>query len=202
MAQTLLVPAFGDAVHETQQTFRAALKALSEPGLIQSLQDAPALDTLAPATYALCLSLLDNDTPVWLAPPFDTPVVRANLAFHCACPFVNAREAAQFALLTEAELHDLAAFDCGSDRDPDQSCSLLVQLPSLDQGAATTWHGPGIEQERMVRLPIGAGYWQQRQARHAFPRGLDLFFTHGQSLMGLPRSTHVRPILEGVPECM
>ena len=82
----LLQPAFVDPVLDAQRGFRAALKALAEPGLIQHLPSAPRLDGLAPATYALCLALLDGDTPVWLAPSFDTPLIRANLAFHCGCP--------------------------------------------------------------------------------------------------------------------
>ncbi|KAF1012454.1 MAG: Alpha-D-ribose 1-methylphosphonate 5-triphosphate synthase subunit PhnH [Pseudomonas fluorescens] len=88
----LLQPAFVDPVLDAQRGFRAALKALAEPGLIRSLSAAPTLEGLAPATYALCLALLDVDTPLWLAPSFDTPLIRANLAFHCGCPLVERRE--------------------------------------------------------------------------------------------------------------
>lgn len=191
MTSVFLEPAFHDAVEESQHTFRAALKAMSEPGLIQSLDNAPALDSLAPATYALCLTLFDGDTPVWLAPAFDTPRIRANLAFHCACPIVDEREQAVFSVMGEAELNDLAFFDRGSDRDPDRSCTLVAQLPNLEHGASTRWQGPGIAAERIVRLPVPDGYWQQRKAAHAFPRGLDVFFTAGRMLIGLPRSTRV-----------
>jgi len=191
MAGTFLEPAFHDAVQESQRTFRAALKAMSEPGLIQSLGNAPALGILQPATYALCLTLFDGDTPVWLAPAFDTPQVRANLAFHCACPIVDEREQAAFSVIGEEELNDLAAFDQGSDRDPDRSCTLVAQLQHLERGAPTRWQGPGIAAERIVRLPVPDGYWQQRKAAHAFPRGLDVFFTAGRMLVGLPRSTRV-----------
>src|SRR3546814_3868095 len=69
---------------------------------------------------------------------FRSPVLRANLAFHCACPIAQAREDAEFAVLTAAELADLAGFNAGSDRDPDISCTLLVQLGSLEDGTATS----------------------------------------------------------------
>ena len=92
MSAQLLQPAFTDPVLDAQRGFRAALKALAGPGLIQTLHASPGIEGLAPATYALCLALLDVDTPLWLAPSFDTPVIRANLAFHCGCPLTADRK--------------------------------------------------------------------------------------------------------------
>ena len=186
-----LQPAFNDPVLDAQTSFRSALKALAEPGLIQPLNRALALENLQPATYALCLAFLDGDTPLWLAPRFDTPAIRANLAFHCGCPIVAERELALFALLDESELTDLSDFDNGSERYPDQSCTLLIQLDALSNGDALRWRGPGIKDVRSVNLPLPASFWQQRQARSAFPRGLDAFFAAGEQVIGLPRSTRV-----------
>ena len=191
MSAQLLQPAFADPVLDAQRGFRAALKALAGPGLIQTLHATPSLEGLAPATYALCLSLLDVDTPLWLAPSFDTPLIRANLAFHCGCPLTAKREDARFALLAAEDLLDLSGFDTGNDRYPDQSCTLLIQLPSLDGGAALKWRGPGIESGHDVALPLADGFWRERELRNEFPRGLDLFFTAGHELIGLPRSTRI-----------
>lgn len=196
MSAELLHAAFDDQVFDSQRVFRTALKALAEPGLIQPLIPMHALEPLAPATYALCLSLLDGDTRLWLAPAFDTPAVRANLAFHCGCPIVAEREAADFALLGAQELADLSGFCTGSERFPDQSCTLLVQLDALEGGAALSWSGPGILGQREVSLPVPAALWRQRADRNDFPRGLDLFFVAGQSLVGLPRSTRTAPSIE------
>ena len=187
----LLQPAFVEPVLDAQRGFRAALKALAEPGLIQHLPSAPRLDGLAPATYALCLALLDMDTPLWLAPSFDTPLIRANLAFHCGCPLTDKRENAVFALLGEQDLLDLGGFDHGNDRYPDQSCTLLVQLTDLESGRGLQWRGPGIKTQRLVNLPVPQAFWQERQRREAFPRGLDLLFTAGHHLIGLPRSSRI-----------
>jgi alpha-D-ribose 1-methylphosphonate 5-triphosphate synthase subunit PhnH len=186
-----LQPAFADPVLDAQRGFRAALKALAGPGLIQTLHATPSLEGLAPATYALCLALLDVDTPLWLAPSFDTPQIRANLAFHCGCPLTAKREDARFALLAAEDLLDLSRFDTGNDRYPDQSCTLLVQLASLDGGAGLMWRGPGIESEHGVALPVVDGFWRERELCNEFPRGLDLFFTAGHDLIGLPRSTRI-----------
>ncbi|NWB98619.1 phosphonate C-P lyase system protein PhnH [Pseudomonas gingeri] len=196
MNPQLLQPAFVDPVLDAQRGFRAALKALAEPGLAQSLSTAPSLEGLAPATYALCLALLDMETPLWLAPAFDTPLIRANLAFHCGCPLTTRREEAAFALLGAEDLLDLSGFDHGNDRYPDQSCTLLVQLPALDAGRELSWRGPGIENTRRISLPLPPGFWLERQRREAFPRGLDLLFGAGQQLIGLPRSTRVAHIAE------
>ncbi|MFA7944911.1 phosphonate C-P lyase system protein PhnH [Pseudomonas brenneri] len=191
MNAQLLQPAFVDPVLDAQRSFRAALKALAEPGLIQPLPAAPHLEGLAPATYALCLGLLDADTSLWLAPSFDTPLIRANLAFHCGCPLAARREDAVFALLGEHDLHDLSGFDHGNDRYPDQSCTLLVQLSDLDSGRGLNWSGPGIQARRQVSLPLPQAFWLERQRREAFPRGLDVLFGAGHYLLGLPRSTRV-----------
>ncbi len=187
----LLQPAFIDPVLDAQCGFRAALKALAEPGLLQHLPSAPRLDGLAPATYALCLALLDRDTPLWLAPSFDTPLIRANLAFHCGCPLTATREDAVFALLGEQDLIDLSGFDHGNDRYPDQSCTLLVQLTDLEAGRGLSWRGPGIHTQRRVNLPVPQAFWLERQRREAFPRGLDVLFAAGHHLIGLPRSSRV-----------
>ena len=136
-----LQPAFDDPVLDAQVSFRAALGALAEPGLPRAMDRAHALGDLAPATYGLCLAFLDSDTPLWLAPRFDTPLIRANLAFHCGCPIVAEREIALFALLDESELSDLSDFDNGSERYPDQSCTLLIQLDDLHAGPALRWRG-------------------------------------------------------------
>ncbi|MCS3471898.1 alpha-D-ribose 1-methylphosphonate 5-triphosphate synthase subunit PhnH [Pseudomonas sp. JUb42] len=194
MSATLLQPAFADPALDAQRSFRVALKALAGPGVTHCLQPAhqpPALPGLAAATHALCLALLDLDTPLWLAPAFDTPAIRANLSFHCGCPIVGDRQNARFALLDENQLSDLSGFDLGNDRYPDQSCTLLIQLPSLNGGRTLSWRGPGIQYENRVALPLQDSFWQQRGLHNDFPRGLDVFFLAGSELLGLPRSTRV-----------
>ncbi|KTB55641.1 phosphonate C-P lyase system protein PhnH [Pseudomonas syringae] len=195
MNAVLLQPAFTDPVLDAQRSFRVALKALAGPGVTQTLpagHQPPALQGLDSATHALCLALLDLDTPIWLAPAFDTPAIRANLAFHCGCPIVADRNAARFALLDGSTAHDLDGFDTGNDRYPDQSCTLLIQLPSLEGGPALSWSGPGIERQNDVSLPLDKRFWTERDSHNHFPCGLDVFFLAGNHVLGLPRSTRVQ----------
>lgn len=197
MTDTQLLPAFADPVHATQRVFRSALNALSEPGLIQTISDAPGLDRLAPATYALCLCLLDGDTPLWLSPSLDTPRLRANLTFHCGCPIVDAPAQAAFAILDGSSPGALSVFSPGTDRDPHLSCTMFIQLPSLQGGSPMSWQGPGILGKRTTQLPLPGQIWPQR-AVQAFPKGYDLFITAGCELVGLPRSTRVSPMIQEV----
>jgi alpha-D-ribose 1-methylphosphonate 5-triphosphate synthase subunit PhnH len=191
MHDSMLREGFADPVSDAQAVFRQALAAMSEPGTRHEIQvPASAPEGLAPATYALCLALCDNDTPLWLAPGADTDGIRANLAFHCACPIVRERSHAVFAVLTTAELHQIESFNPGSDRDPHEACTVIVQLDSLDGGVDTQWQGPGICGGRDMQLPLPASFWEQRAAL-PFPRGVDFFFSAGRQLAGLPRSTRV-----------
>src|SRR3546814_15165460 len=66
---------------------------------------------------------------------------------------------------------------------------------SLEDGTATSWRGPGILDKRSMRLPVPADIWLQRK-QHAFPKGLDMFFTAGRQLTGLPRSKQVQPAVQ------
>ena len=197
MQATHLIEGFADPVAQAQQVFRQALGAMSEPGLILDAQEGTAGEhqpaapgSMCEAMWALCLTLLDNETSVWISPALDSLALRQNLAFHCGCQIVETRAEAGFALLGAADIGALEAFHAGNDRDPHDSCSLIVQLPALAGGTSTTWHGPGIQTTRQVRLPVPHGFWQQRKL-HAFPQGLDMFFTAGRQVMGLPRSTRV-----------
>lgn len=192
--EKLLLPAFAEPVHAAQQVFRHALNALSEPGLVQTVSDVPGLERMAPATYALCLSLLDSDTPLWLSPSLDTPAVRANLSFHCGCPLVEAPEQAAFAILDGDANTDISRFNPGNDRDPHLSCTVMVQLNSLDGGPATVWSGSGILNKRAMNLPLPASFWAQR-TQQSFPMGIDLFLTAGCELLGLPRSTKILEVI-------
>ncbi|MDR2032715.1 MAG: phosphonate C-P lyase system protein PhnH [Azoarcus sp.] len=188
-SDALLEAGFDDPVMEALQVFRVALKAMSEPGLAGELAARRGIAALAPATCALLLSLLDGNTPLWISPRLDSPALRANLTFHCNCPIVAHRREAAFAVLDGEECLDLREFNTGEARRPDMSCTLIIQLPDLQGGAPARWRGAGILRERLVFLPLAGRFWLARADRNAFPLGLDIFFTAGRRLMGLPRTT-------------
>ena len=191
MTQTSLQAAFSSPVHQAQQCFRHIAQALAEPGLVERIALVDSMLALDAASHASALTLLDSDTPIWISPELDSTALRRHLVFHCACPIVEQPEDAQFVFLSANDGDVLARLDAGTDRDPEFSCTVFMQLPSLVGGDSTQWSGPGIQHSRDVALPVGAGFWQKRQAITDFPRGVDICFVSGQEMMGLPRSTRV-----------
>jgi alpha-D-ribose 1-methylphosphonate 5-triphosphate synthase subunit PhnH len=189
-----LLPAWADSVHASQATFRRVLNALAEPGLQQTLTAAitgPA--PLDAATTALCLTLADFETPVWCDAASYTPAVAAYLRFHCGCPLVDDPARAQFAIIADASNAALDRFTQGSMEYPDRSTTLLIQVPTLVDGPVRTLSGPGIAQTRTLRvggLPHDFdSRWRENAA--SFPLGVDIVFCCGDTMIGLPRTTHI-----------
>ncbi|HEY4821447.1 MAG TPA: phosphonate C-P lyase system protein PhnH [Xanthobacteraceae bacterium] len=190
---TVLAPGFSDPGHDAQRLFRAVLDAFAHPGRIMSLPDPPAgPGTISPATAAYLLTLVDRDTPLWLAPEFERPAVRDFVRFHTGAPIVARRDEAVFAVLA----HDTASLDgfaIGTDPYPDRSATLVIEVPVLGAGAARRWRGPGIDGQAAVAVGgLGADFWQAWADNHAlFPCGVDIVFAAGSQLLALPRSIAV-----------
>jgi alpha-D-ribose 1-methylphosphonate 5-triphosphate synthase subunit PhnH len=190
---TVLAPGFSDPGHDAQRLFRAVLDAFAHPGRIMSLPDPPAgPGTISPATAAYLLTLVDRDTPLWLAPEFERPAVRDFVRFHTGAPIVARRDEAVFAVLA----HDTASLDgfaIGTDPYPDRSATLVIEVPVLGAGAARRWRGPGIDGQAAVAVGgLGADFWQAWADNHAlFPCGIDVVFAAGSQLLALPRSIAV-----------
>ncbi|MGG4604178.1 phosphonate C-P lyase system protein PhnH [Paenalcaligenes sp. Me131] len=191
MTQPSLQAAFSNPVHQAQQCFRHIAQALAEPGLVEHIALVGSMDALDAASHASALTLLDSDTPIWISPALDSAALRRHLIFHCACPIVEQPEDAQFVFMSANDTAVLSRLDAGTDRDPEFSCTVFLQVASLQSGTTTTWSGPGIQHSRNVQLPMSPEFWQQRDAITAFPRGVDICFVAGQDMMGLPRSTRV-----------
>ena len=193
---SVLGPGFAAPVPDSQQVFRRVLAAMAEPGSVHEIAvgmtPPPPLD---PATAAVCLTLLDFETPVWLDAAADTGETRSWLRFHCGCPLAADAGAARFAVLAApAAMPPLAGFPLGSEAYPDESATLIIQAASLEAGEAVSLGGPGIEDRRAFRAAgPGEDFWKQRRELEAlFPQGVDLVFTAGASLAAVPRSTQVR----------
>ncbi|HQR97933.1 MULTISPECIES: phosphonate C-P lyase system protein PhnH [unclassified Polaromonas] len=189
---------FADPVHDAQTAFRRVLDALSRPGRRFVLGGAVPGLALGPAMAHLLLALTDDDTPVWWqreeggAPDW--------LRFHTGAGRAAAPQEAAFAVLVDAgAMPPLDSFAPGSAEAPERSATLLVEVPSLDDGPAVEWRGPGIQDMQTVRIAgLPDHFWTQWQVNHAaFPQGVDIVFTCADLALGLPRTTRVRR-LEGI----
>ncbi len=189
LAMAALTGGFEDAPVQAARAFRAALDALSRPGRIVALAGAVPPAPLSVAGGVLLLTLADGTTPVHLAGPWDCPLLRDWITFHCAAPLVAA-EAAVFAVGDWAALQPVERFAIGRADYPDRAATLVVEMPALTaSGARLT--GPGIAVDALLSLPDVAALAANRAL---FPLGFDTFLTCGDRLAGVPRSTRVEGV--------
>ena len=191
---TNLAPGLADIAHDSQRLFRDVLDAFSHPGRIVALrQPPPAVAPLSAAATAFLLTLVDRDTPLWLAPTLSTPPVRDFIRFHTGAPLVEWEPQALFAVVTPDRVPLLDGFAIGTDPYPDRSATLVLEVSSLTGGTPRRLRGPGIDGHATVAVTgLADSFWGEWAANHAlFPCGVDLVFASGAELLALPRSIAV-----------
>jgi alpha-D-ribose 1-methylphosphonate 5-triphosphate synthase subunit PhnH len=190
MSATVALAGFTDPVGEAQATFRAVLDAMARPGRLHRVGTrltAPA--PLDQATAAVLLTLVDNETPLWL----EHSVATAGdwLAFHCGASIIDAPGNATFALALS--LPDLAALSAGSHETPESSATLILQIGALGTGTHYRLSGPGLREPTLLAtdgLPGDfAAVWQHNHA--LYPRGVDIILCAGTTLTALPRTVSI-----------
>jgi alpha-D-ribose 1-methylphosphonate 5-triphosphate synthase subunit PhnH len=189
-----LSPGLADIAHDSQRLFRAVLDAFAHPGRIAALPQPPSpVGRLSSAATAFLLTLVDRDTPLWLAPAFDTKAIRDFVRFHTGAPLVAREADALFAVVTPDRAPLIDGFSIGTDPYPDRSATLVIEVPSLSEGSSRNLRGPGIEGHHTVAIAgLADAFWAEWTANHAlFPCGVDLVFTAGAELVALPRSIAV-----------
>lgn len=192
-------PGFRNPVLAAQAHFRCLLEAMSHPGRIVPLaaELLPPPAPLAPAAYALALTLLDHETPVWLGPELRRGEVEVSLRFHCGCPLVTERDRAAFAFLAAEDAGGLYGFALGTPDYPDRSTTLVLAVAELavDGAGAVRLTGPGIrEAHRLRAVGLADDFWKELQgSRRHYPLGLDLVLVAGDRIVALPRTTIVEP---------
>ncbi|MEM8791921.1 MAG: phosphonate C-P lyase system protein PhnH [Pseudomonadota bacterium] len=186
METTALEGGFSDAPVAAARAFRAALDAMARPGTITVLEGALPPPPVSVAAGTLLLTLCDPETPVALCGAADTSEMRDWLTFHTGAPFVPV-ERAMFALGAWEDLIPITRFQIGTPEYPDRSATLIVECAGLE-ASGTRLTGPGIEAEASLALPELEAF---RRNRALFPLGLDFFFTAGDRVAALPRTTIV-----------
>lgn len=192
---TALKAGFVDPVFDSQAVFRSLMSATSYPGRVFTLDrtvSPPA--PLGTAATALCLSLVDFETPVWLDEKARTDEMLTYLRFHCGAPVHDAPGAAAFALIADPlAMPRLADFHQGEDEYPDRAATLVIEVPSLTDGVPTTWSGPGIDGSIAPRIAgLPDWFWSDWDLNgELYPMGVDVIFACGDAVVGLPRSIKV-----------
>ena len=134
------------------------------------------------------LTLVDNETPVWLDGAAATGAVIDYARFHCGCRLTAGPRDAAIAIVTDVgDMPFLSAFAAGNDEYPDRSATLIVQVPSLAGGRALGMTGPGIRDKTKLAvagLPSAfPDWWRDNQVM--FPCGVDMIFTN-RNKIGCP----------------
>lgn len=190
MSVSISLPGFADPVSDAQQTFRAVLDAMARPGRIhyagQGLTTPAPLDR---ATAAVLLTLVDNETPLWIGT--DATAAREWLAFHCGADCVDVADAAAFALALS--LPDLRSLCAGTHETPESSTTLILQVSSLGRGETYRLFGPGLREPTLFSVTgLPRDFVQTWQQNHAlFPRGIDIVLCADTALAALPRSLSI-----------
>jgi alpha-D-ribose 1-methylphosphonate 5-triphosphate synthase subunit PhnH len=187
-----LAPGFRDPVHDAQATFRAVLDALTHPGRIVETQVAPAESAPLGGAAAIALTLCDVDTPIWL--DADLAARADYLRFHCGAPLSHVPCDARFAFANGlGALPARETFALGNDEYPDRSTTVIIEVAGFRAGEGRTLSGPGIAgRARLVVVGLPDRFWKERDMLAALmPRGLDVIFTSGTRLVGLPRTVAV-----------
>lgn len=191
-----LLHGFADPVFDSQSVFRTVLDALAHPCSVYRIgPQPPAPLPLATASTAICLALLDFETPLWLQPGLPTAqqqLVTRHLRFHCGCPIVVEPRQGRFALIHDAAtMPPLASFHQGEIDYPDRSATLIVQVAGLDASTGVNLRGPGIRTVAKLSADgLPANFWLEwRENTRLFPCGVDLLLVAGNRIAGLPRTT-------------
>lgn len=187
---TLDRPGFADPAADAQSCFRAVLDAMSRPGTVVAagagLHPPAPLD---PATAAVLLTLVDADTPLWLDPAASAAADWT--AFHCGAPRAEGVRTAAFACALT--MPALSTLHPGTDLAPEESATLVLQVPALGQGTPFRLSGPGLRAPALLRLTgLPDDFAAQWAANHAlYPCGVDLVLCEGERLCALPRSVRI-----------
>ncbi|GAA3866986.1 phosphonate C-P lyase system protein PhnH [Celeribacter arenosi] len=177
---------FSDPPVQSSYAFRAALNAMARPGTIEEMVGGHAPEPLSQAAATLILTLCDHETPIYLAGEHDSPEIRQWIAFHTGTPIAS-RSEAMFALGTWDALGPIHDFPIGTAEYPDRSATLIVEVQSLEPSGAKL-SGPGVKDVSFLNLPEVNAFAGNATL---YPLGLDFFFTAGNHVAAIPRSTKV-----------
>lgn len=189
-----LLMGFSNPVLDSQRTFRQVMEAMAHPGRLISLEmEMEVPKPLYGTTAAICLTLLDGETPLWMDLD-ERSEVADWLRFHCGCPLVDSPTFASFGLISKGYGEpSLDRFRLGEDEFPEQSTTLIIQVSGFTPGSGRYLRGPGIEiRERLDVHGLPEPFWKTwTKNQRLYPRGVDVLFTSASTLAGLPRTTEV-----------
>ncbi len=170
-----------DPVHDTRETFRGLVDAMSRPGNVEQVPE--------PADHAVVATLVDHEVT------FDTDDQQLAERLTSQGRYEAApRTDAQIVHALDIDGWDVRECQRGTLEEPSRGATIVYRVASLHAGPAdslttVTLQGPGVDGEAVfsVSLPpaeldaLGA-------AQGPFPRGVDAIFATEGRVLAVPRS--------------
>ena len=178
----------------SHQAFRAILAAMEHPGRLVTIREYPfAPAVFNSATAATCLTLLDEETPVWTDIDWCNPAI-GWLQSGGGSSVVTEPCMAKFAIVTRpAAMPSLECFRIGRYERGEKATTLVVQVEDIYPVADN--QSSRISGDKTSRLEIkGVAdiFWYQwRQLSFLHPMGIDIFLTCDDVLTALPKVTRI-----------
>ena len=191
-------PGFQDPVAQSQATFRHLMDAIAHPALPRAFTSRTAsCGPLSANATAVLLTLVDQDTPLWLDQALaSSDEVRNFVAFHCGAPLLTDPSRAAFAFFADAQaMSPLTRFALGEPDYPDRSTTIVAQVDCFSSDGPG-FSGPGVSGARRFGFnPAPADFSSQWALNSAgFPLGLDIFLIGSTELAALPRSLRLTEV--------
>jgi alpha-D-ribose 1-methylphosphonate 5-triphosphate synthase subunit PhnH len=183
---------FANPAAGSQAVFRAVLSAMSEPGRMWTCPALPEGSPLQPVIAAVALTLLDYETPLFLAGRLGLGEARDFLAFHTGAPVISEPARAAFVIAASADdLPPIDSLSAGTPDYPDRSATVILGVSGFETGTRVSLRGPGIPDFRSFQAGgLEASFWRLAIGNASrFPLGVDFLFCGPDALAALPRST-------------
>ncbi|WP_020008158.1 phosphonate C-P lyase system protein PhnH [Salinicoccus albus] len=178
-------------VHMTQQHYRELVDLYSRPGEIRiSGFDTSNYSTFSDSTLATVLTLFDNEVSFSTSLKQDAEEFSTLTGAHCTENLDAEFVVVKAGELTEKIFHEAAVGTLGS---PEQSTTLIIEVPSIGEGQKYALRGPGIKDINTLEMTIDAGWMALRSEKCLeFPLGIDLIIAdQDNQLCVIPRTTKV-----------
>ena len=191
-------PGFADPTRDAQRAFRAVLNALANPTCSYPLAGPAEPPTaLGPGLAAVALTVLDEDSAVWLGGALAGDAEVASwLAFHTGARRVSDAAEAGFIIAAPEALPPLASLTLGTEEAPHLSATVVLDVRGCTGPARFTAQGPGIESTATLEAPWALDGFAEawRGNTELFPRGVDLLLVDSATVSALPRTTRLTTV--------
>lgn len=185
-----------DYIHDSQETFRLMLDAVSNPGQIVSIskQMEKSEDNLR-HLLVIALTLLDNETSYSVVDDdgFEKLLGQVTYADNkdemASYIFVSQKCSAE--KITEI----LTKSNPGTMTDPHTSSTLIISADEDEKSVLISLLGPGIKSSKTVEIHEYVKQWiiQRDKINYEYPLGIDMYFvSRNGDLLSIPRKVKMK----------